>query len=134
MNADIKATIKWSATCLEYQQRKLQEKTIPYEVPCTTTEKVGGKIFCVRNTTPRHIIYYYSKFPILKKAADDLVKATKIVFLEFGVPKKNNFGIWTRQESYFRCGHKVQMRDIQIVLQAEEHRTSHSIILSQPQQ
>ena len=56
-------------------------------------EVAGVDIFFVKN---KHlcIVDYYSKFPLVKKtkavslSADDLVRAAKIVFNEFELPKK----------------------------------------------
>ena len=48
-------------------------------------------IFFVKNKTLVCIVNYYSQFPIVKKpslTADDLVEAAKIVFIQFGFPKK----------------------------------------------
>ena len=89
INADIKDTIKWCATCLEYQHTQPLEKTIQYKVPCKLWKVVGADIFSIKNKTLLCIVDYYSKFPLVRKAgsltADDLVKAAKIVF---GLPKK----------------------------------------------
>ena len=46
----------------------------------------------IKNKTLFCIVDYYSKFPVVKKAygfsADNLIRAVKIVFAEFGLPKK----------------------------------------------
>ena len=39
MNADIKNTIMWCATCMEYQWTQPQEKPIPYG---STIQALGG--------------------------------------------------------------------------------------------
>ena len=48
--------------------------------------------FFVKNKAPLYILDYHSKFPIVKRAdsfaADDLVKAAKVLFAEFRLPKK----------------------------------------------
>ena len=59
----------------------------PYEV-------VGADIFSMNSNTLLYIVDYYRKFPIMKKAdglsADDLIRAAKVVFTEFELPKKNS--------------------------------------------
>ena len=53
---------------------------------------VGADIFTIKNNTSKCIIDYYSKFPVVKKAdnllADNLIRVARIVFAEFGLPKK----------------------------------------------
>ena len=53
---------------------------------------VGADTFFVKHYTFLWIEDYYSKFPTVKKAddlaVDDLFKAVKIAFAEFGLPKK----------------------------------------------
>ena len=77
---------------LEYQQIASHERTIPYEMACRPWEMVGAGIFSIKNNMLICIVDYYSKFPIVKKAdglsADDLIRGAKIVFAEFGLPKK----------------------------------------------
>ena len=40
------------------------------------------------------IVDYYSKFPVMKRAdglsADDLIKASEIMFVKFGIPKRKS--------------------------------------------
>ena len=92
MNADIKHTVKEYTTCLEYQQMQPHRKMIPHEMMCKAWELVGSDIFSINNNTLLHIVYYYRKFPIVKGveglSADDLIRAAKIVFPEFGLLKK----------------------------------------------
>ena len=53
------------------------------------------------------VVEYYSKSPIVKKAvilaADDMVKRAKIIFAEFGLPKK---------KYYFICRHEFNIRNV----------------------
>ena len=87
MNIAIKSTIR-----LYYIPRISADTTIRkailYEVLYKPWEVVGADIFFVKNKTLLYILDYYNKFPIKKKAgslaADDLVKASRIVFAEFG--------------------------------------------------
>ena len=48
MNPDIENTIKWCATCLEYQQTQPHEKTIPYEVLCKPWKVIGADIISLK--------------------------------------------------------------------------------------
>ena len=83
---------KQCATCLENHWAELLEKATPYEVTCNSSEVVGADIFFVKMKTLLYIVDYYSMFSIVKGAdslaANDLVKTAKIVFTEFGFPKK----------------------------------------------
>ena len=71
---------------------QLQEKRILHGPLCRLRELVGAYIFSIHNNTLLCIVDYYSKFPIMKKAdglsADDLFREMKIVFTQFGLPKK----------------------------------------------
>ena len=84
--------MKQCAICLDYQQTEPHEKRIPYKPLCKPGEVAGSDIFSINNNTLLHIVHYYSKFRIVKEAdglsADDLIKATKIVYAEFGLPNK----------------------------------------------
>ena len=70
---------------------------------------------------------YYSKFPIVKRpdslTVDDLVKASKIIFAEFGLIKKIISGTG-----------KFHIRIILAILQTDEHTADHNIILSPAEQ
>ena len=92
MNVDIENTMKQCATSPDYQQIQPHEKTIPYVIPCKPWEVVGADTFSINNNMPLCIVDYNTKFPIIKKAdglsAEDLFSAAKIVFAEFGLPKK----------------------------------------------
>ena len=88
IDADIENTVKQCGTCLEYQETQPHEKTILYELPHKPSEVVGADIFSVNNNTLLCVVDYYSKFPIVERvdglSTDDLIKAAKIVFTEFG--------------------------------------------------
>ena len=92
MNVDIENTVKLCATFLKYQQTETHEKTVPYEMSYNPQEMVGADTFSIKNNMPLCLVHYYSKFPVVKKAdgllADDLIKAAKIVFAEFGLLKR----------------------------------------------
>ena len=53
---------------------------------------VGANIFTIKNNTLLCIANYYSKFQVTEKtdgfSAENLIRAIKIVFAEFGLPKK----------------------------------------------
>ena len=64
---------------------------MPYVVPGKPWEVVGADMFLFKNTTVhcrllQEVLYCKKEADSL--AADDLVKAAKIVFREFGLPKK----------------------------------------------
>ena len=78
----------WRGTCLGYQQTQPGEMTFPYDIPCTHG-RLLVLIFSINNNKLLCIVDYYSKIPTLKKAddslADDLIRAVKIAFTEFGL-------------------------------------------------
>ena len=96
----MKNTLMQCVTCMEYQQIQQHKKTVPHEVPCKPLEVVCANIIFVKNKTLLCIVDYNSKFPIVRKAyslaADDLVKAAKLVFTEFALPKNNISDTGTR--------------------------------------
>ena len=55
-------------------------------------EMVVAYIFRINNNTLLCIVDYYSKFPVMKRAdglsGDELIRATKTVFAEFGPLEK----------------------------------------------
>ena len=67
-------------------------KGLHYEILCRPWEVVGADVFMINNKTLLCIVDYHSKFPIVKKvkalSADDLVQTTKLIFAEYGLPKK----------------------------------------------
>ena len=67
INTDIKHILEQCATCMEYQQTKPCDKTIPYEMPYKTWEVVGADAFTVKNNILLCIVDIYSKFPVVKK-------------------------------------------------------------------
>ena len=90
MNTDIENTVKQCLTCLDYKPYTTAIKN--HELPTKWWEIVDADIFSIINETLLCIVYYYSTFLVVKRAdglsADDLVRATKDVFTEFGLPKK----------------------------------------------
>ena len=67
-------------------------KTLHYEIPGSSWEVVSTHIFMINGKTHLCILDYHSKFPIVKKvnslSADDLVQKAKLIFAEYGLPKK----------------------------------------------
>ena len=61
-------------------------------MPCKSWELVGADIFTIKNSILLCIVDYHSKFPIVKKgdglSEGNLIRVAKIVFVEFGLPKK----------------------------------------------
>ena len=61
-------------------------------MPHKPWELVDANTFTIKSNTSLCILYYYSKFPVLRKtdglSADNLIGVVKIVFAEFGFPKK----------------------------------------------
>ena len=51
MKTDIENTIKHCSTFLEYQNMKLQEKTIPHKIPAKPWEVFSTDSFMVNNET-----------------------------------------------------------------------------------
>ena len=88
----MKNTVKQCATGMEYPEIKLCEKIIPYEMPHKPWDMVGANIFTIKNNTLLCIVDYHSKFPVVMKtdslSGDNLIRMVKIVFAEFGLPKK----------------------------------------------
>ena len=91
MNTDIKKTVKQCASCLDCQHTQQQEKTILQKLPNLLWETAGTYIFYRWWNTDVNVDYY-RKFSIMKRAdepsADDLFRAIKVIFTEFGLPKK----------------------------------------------
>ena len=92
MNADIDNTKKHCATFLDYQHTYLHEKIKLHKLLTKPWEIVGAGIFSINNETSLCIVDYYSMFPVMKRAdglsAHALIRAAKIVFTEFGLPRK----------------------------------------------
>ena len=90
----------------------------------------GGQYqyFLIRNKILLCIVDCYSKFSTVKKvdslAVDDLIQ----------MAKNDIYRIWTPYKDYFRCRHELHIRDIYTILQVDEHRAVHNIILTSPEQ
>ena len=70
-----------------------KKKQCPNELPTKLWEIVCADIFLMNNKTLLCIVDYYSKFPFSKRAngltTDDLIRGTKLMFVEFGLPPKS---------------------------------------------
>ena len=88
MNADIKSTVKSMLHALNTSKHNHMGKHT-YNTSYKQWEVVGADIFSVKNTA---LLCIHSKFPLVKKtdgfSADNLTRAAKIVFAEFGLPRK----------------------------------------------
>ena len=51
INVNIKATVKWCAICLAYQQTQTHKKTIPYYMLYKLWVVIGADIFYINNNT-----------------------------------------------------------------------------------
>ena len=76
---------------LEYQQMQ-QKGKCPYELSCRPWEMLSANIFMINSKMLLCFVDYYIKILVVKKvgslAADDLVKKTKMIFAEYGLPKR----------------------------------------------
>ena len=94
INTNVDNTVKQCVTCMVYQQTLPHEKIIPSQMPYKHCEVIGADIFTNKSNALLFIVNYYSKFPVIKKTDglydDSLIREVKIVFAEFGLPKKKN--------------------------------------------
>ena len=92
MNANIEHMFEQCARCREYQHSQPQEKELHYEIPSRPREVVGADVFMINVKNLPCIVIYHCKFPTEKKVnslpGDDLVQMTKLIFTEYGLPKK----------------------------------------------
>ena len=56
VNTDIKNTVKWCATCMEYEQTQPHEKGRPYEMPHKQWEMVGADMFTIKYNTLLYVV------------------------------------------------------------------------------
>ena len=88
----IEKHIKNCFTCPNFQQTQPNKKVIHHKILVKPLEIVGGDIFTIHNKNYLCIIDYHSKFPVIKKmedvSADSLILTCKIIFSEYGLPKK----------------------------------------------
>ena len=91
-NADIENHIKNCSTCLDFQQSQPEEKPIHHDIPGKPREVIGMDMFTINNKNYLCIVDYHRKFTRVKKvedmSADSLILACKVIFSEFGLPKK----------------------------------------------
>ena len=65
---------------------------IHHDIPVRPWDVIDADMFTVNNKHYLCIVDYHSKFPIIKKAenlsADSLILTCKVIFVEYGIPKK----------------------------------------------
>ena len=91
INADINKYIKQCPTCLQFQQMQPQERIMYHNIPLQPWEVVRADMFHYNNKNYLCIVDYNSKFPIVKRlglSAENLTNAVKIIFTEYGIPRK----------------------------------------------
>ena len=91
VNNDIENYKKNCNTCLEFQQTHPKEKTIHHEIPIKPWDVVGADIFQLNNKNYLCIVNYHRKFLVVKikgLSVDSLILALKVVFAEYGIPKR----------------------------------------------
>ena len=92
MYADIDNHIKNCSTCLHIQQTQPLEKIIHHDIPEKSWEVIGSDMFTLNSKNYNCIVDYHSKFPIVMreehKFTESLIIACKVIFSEYGLPKK----------------------------------------------
>ena len=111
-----------------FQQTQPKDKMIHHDIPVRPWDITGKDMFTLNNKYYLCVVDYHSKFPIIKKAedlsADSLILTCKIIFADYGIPKKNN--VRHKWQFYFRL--------IQDLLQKPKHRMSLLVILPPSEQ
>ena len=96
-------------------------------------EVVGADIFTVKNITLLYIIDYYSKFPVIKKTdsllAANLFRVVKIVFAEFGLPKKIVYDAGTNFMSD-KYRHLCRQMNMELVITSLYNHQSNSQVVA----
>ena len=91
INMDIKKHIK-SFICLDFQQTQSKEKLNHHEISGKVWKVSGADLFALHNKNYLCIVDHHSIFPVIKMikdlSADSLILAFRIIFLEYGLPKK----------------------------------------------
>ena len=119
--------MKQCATCSEYQYTQPQERSLHYEIPYKLWKVVSVAIFIGNNKALLCIVdcYNYSRFPIVKKvrslSADDLVQ---MVYYSMNMDSIK----------IVSCSHKLHIRDVQGMLQKDEHSIVCNILIPLPEQ
>ena len=71
---------------------QLKDKIIHHVILVRPCEVIGADMFTLNNKQYLCIVDYHGKFPIIKKtedlSADSIILVCKIIFAEYGVPKK----------------------------------------------
>ena len=92
INNDIKIFIQNCTTCLTFQQTQHKDKIIHHDIPVRLWDIIGADMFTINNKWYLCTVDYHSKFLIIKKtedlSVDSLILACKIIFAQYGMPKK----------------------------------------------
>ena len=92
INEDIERHNKNCTTCFTFQQTQQKDKILHHDIPAKPWEVVGADMFILNNKLYLSIVDYHSKFPFIKKtedlSADSLILTCKVIFAEYGLPKK----------------------------------------------
>ena len=95
INDNMENYIQNCATCHTFQQTQPKDKVIHHDIPVRLWEVISADTFTLNNKHYLYIVDYHSKFPIIKKtedlSADSLILMCKVIFAEYGLPKKIMF-------------------------------------------
>ena len=99
-----------------------------YQIPSRLQEVVSADVFMINNKMLLCIVEYYTKLPIVKKvgslAVDDLVQMAKMIFTDYGLPKKESF------KTQIQIAHQRHSE----LFQADGHPAVCNIMLPSPEQ
>ena len=69
---------------------QLKERLVHHDVPGIQREVVGAYLFALYNKSYLCVVYYHSKFPLIKErevlSADNIIVAYEVIFLNY--PRK----------------------------------------------
>ena len=92
INDDIERHIKNCTKCLMFRQTQPKDKIIHHDILAKPWETFATDIFSLNSKHYHCIVDYHSKFPVIKKLedlpADSLILVCKVIFAEYGLPKK----------------------------------------------
>ena len=70
---------------------QLKKKPIPHDIPGMPRETVGSDIYMLNNKSYLSPLDYHNKFPVMMLAglsSDSLIKKCKLIFTEYGFPRR----------------------------------------------
>ena len=92
MNVNIEISVKHCSVCLGFQQMQPKEKIIPCKIPAKLWQVIGVDKVSISNRQLSLSCRFSSKFSVVKKeeslSEDSLINCFKIIFAEYGFPKK----------------------------------------------